>query len=136
MGSNPPRDMAASDRLNQTLAPRASKAYLRHVAGSALLVIGCIPVALSNSEGAGSVWAVVRLPGAHLYIQVLGNERTKRLAWSRHTFLLLRICPTSFARRVCVFRPPEQEWRCGRVAFWRVVQDPRRVRRHHRLSET
>lgn len=40
---------------------------------------GCIPVALNNSEGAGSVRIVVRLPGAHLYMQVLGNEITKRL---------------------------------------------------------
>ena len=34
----------------------------------------CIPVALSKSEGAGSVRTLVRLPGAHLYIQVLGNQ--------------------------------------------------------------
>ena len=51
------------------------------MAGSALFVEGCIPVALSNSEGAGSVRALVRLPGTHLYIQVLGNERTSRLWW-------------------------------------------------------
>ena len=37
---------------------------------------GPIPVALNNSEGAGSVRIVVRLPGAHLYMQVLGNLRT------------------------------------------------------------
>jgi len=37
---------------------------------------GCIPVALSNSEGTGSVLALAWLPGAHLYIQVLGNEKT------------------------------------------------------------
>lgn len=49
------------------------------VTGAALLVNGCIPVALNNSEGAGSVLALAWLPGAHLYIQVLGNERTKRL---------------------------------------------------------
>ena len=30
-------------------------------------------MALSKSEGAGSVRALVRLSGAHLYIQVLGN---------------------------------------------------------------
>jgi hypothetical protein len=42
-------------------------------AGSALLVCGQIPVALRKSEGAGSVWTLVLLPGAHLYIQVLGN---------------------------------------------------------------
>jgi len=30
------------------------------------LVLGCIPVALSKSEGAGSVWTLVHLPGAHL----------------------------------------------------------------------
>ncbi len=53
-------------------------------AGSVLLVNGYIPVALSNSEGAGSVWVLAHLPGAHLYIQVLGNERTKRLQWARH----------------------------------------------------
>ncbi|MAT88803.1 MAG: hypothetical protein CL532_09720 [Aestuariivita sp.] len=50
-----------------------------NVAGSVLLVYGCIPVALSNSEGAGSVWVLAQLPGAHLYIQVLGNEKTQRL---------------------------------------------------------
>jgi len=48
------------------------------VAGAALLVNGNIPVALSKSEGAGSVRTVVRLPGAHLYEQVLGNASTKR----------------------------------------------------------
>jgi len=67
------------------LAPPADAAYVRDVASAALLVNGYIPVALSNSEGAGSVRTVVRLPGAHLYIQVLGNERTKRLrAGSSH----------------------------------------------------
>ncbi len=49
------------------------EAYLLRWRVSALLVQGCIPVALSNSEGAGSVRIVVRLPGAHLYKQVLGN---------------------------------------------------------------
>lgn len=44
------------------------------MAGSALLVHGCIPVALSNSEGAGSVQALAWLPGTHLYTQVLGNQ--------------------------------------------------------------
>ena len=53
-------------------------------AGSVLLVNGYIPVALSNSEGVGSVWVLAQLPGAHLYIQVLGNEKTKRLQWARH----------------------------------------------------
>ena len=53
------------------------------MAGSVLLVNGYIPVALSNSEGAGSVWVLAQLPGAHLYIQVLGNERTKRLQRAR-----------------------------------------------------
>ncbi|MEM6373697.1 MAG: hypothetical protein AAF727_13080, partial [Pseudomonadota bacterium] len=49
------------------LAAQAITAYfvLRRV--SALLVTGCIPVALSNSEGAGSVRILVRLPGTHLY---------------------------------------------------------------------
>ena len=59
-------------------------AYLKTVAGSVLLVNGYIPVALSNSEGAGSVWVLAQLPGAHLYIQVLGNEGTKRLQRARH----------------------------------------------------
>ena len=36
--------------------------------------MGYIPVALSKSEGAGSVWTLVHLSGAHLYIQVLGNK--------------------------------------------------------------
>ncbi len=53
------------------------------LAGSVLLVYGYIPVALSKSEGAGSVWILVQLTGAHLYIQVLGNERTKRLKRTR-----------------------------------------------------
>ncbi len=48
------------------------------VTGSALLVTGYIPVALRKSEGAGSVRALVRLPGAHLYTQVLGNTQLKR----------------------------------------------------------
>ena len=43
--------------------------------GSASLVTGYIPVALSKSEGAGSVLALAWLPGAHLYIQVLGNKK-------------------------------------------------------------
>ena len=59
-------------------------------AGSVLLVYGCIPVALSNSEGAGSVWVLAQLSGTHLYIQVLGNEKTQRLIWSRH-FLRLKV---------------------------------------------
>jgi len=47
-------------------------------------VTGSIPVALSNSEGAGSVRILVRLPGAHLYIQVLGNQNRTVAWWSRH----------------------------------------------------
>jgi len=63
------------------------------VTGAALLVIGCIPVALSNSEGAGSVLALAWLPGAHLYKQVLGNERTKRLrAGPSHPSRNLKSC--------------------------------------------
>ena len=42
--------------------------------GSVLLVSGYIPLALSTSEGAGSVWILVHLPGAHLFTQVLGNK--------------------------------------------------------------
>jgi hypothetical protein len=38
------------------------------------LVSGYIPLALSTSEGAGSVWILVHLPGAHLFTQVLGNK--------------------------------------------------------------
>ena len=45
---------------------------------------GYIPVALSKSEGTGSVWVLAQLSGAHLFIQVLGNERTKRLQRARH----------------------------------------------------
>ena len=45
------------------------------VAGTAFLVTGYVPVALSKSEGAGSVLALAWLPGAHLYIQVLGNKK-------------------------------------------------------------
>jgi hypothetical protein len=59
----------------------ALRAYLKGWRVSALCVTGCIPVALSNSEGVGSVRALVRLTDAHLYIQVLGNERTARLPW-------------------------------------------------------
>jgi len=55
------------------------------VAGSVLLDNGCIPVALSKSEGIGSVWALVQLSDAHLYIQVLGNHTTERLLRARHT---------------------------------------------------
>lgn len=43
-------------------------------AGTAPLDTGYVPVALSKSEGAGSVRTLVHLPGAHLYIQVLGNK--------------------------------------------------------------
>ena len=53
--------------------------------GSALFVTGYVPVALSKSEGAGSVLALVRLSGAHLLIQVLGNTELKRLLRFRHT---------------------------------------------------
>jgi len=49
---------------------------IRSLCGFCVVRNGCIPVALSNSEGAGSVLALARLPGAHLYIQVLGNEKT------------------------------------------------------------
>ena len=41
---------------------------------SSRVIGGYIPVALSNSEGAGSVWVLAHLSGAHLYIQVLGNK--------------------------------------------------------------
>ena len=53
-------------------------------AGSALQVNGCIPVALSNSEGVGSVQTVVWLPDAHLYIQVLGISYLYGRRGSRH----------------------------------------------------
>ena len=58
-------------------------------AGAALLVNGYIPVALSNSEGAGSVRTVVWLPGAHLYEQVLGNASPKRLRAGPPPFSLI-----------------------------------------------
>lgn len=67
------------------LAGSGAEAYLEEVTGSALLVNGCIPVALSKSEGAGSVRILVRLPGAHLYIQVLGNQNHTVDWWSRHS---------------------------------------------------
>jgi len=41
------------------LSDRSKRPNSDGVAGAALLVNGCIPVALSNSEGAGSVQAVV-----------------------------------------------------------------------------
>ena len=44
------------------------------IGGSVLLVSGYIPLALSTSEGVGSVWILVHLPGAHLFTQVLGNK--------------------------------------------------------------
>jgi len=50
-----------------------NKGLTLFLAGSALLVCGQIPVALSKSEGAGSVRILVLLSGTHLYIQVLGN---------------------------------------------------------------
>ncbi|GLO71200.1 hypothetical protein MACH17_27170 [Phaeobacter inhibens] len=40
-------------------------------------------MALSNSEGAGSVRTLVLLSGAHLYIQVLGNQNRTVDWWSR-----------------------------------------------------
>lgn len=60
------------------------------VTGSALLVTGYIPVALRKSEGAGSVRALVRLPGAHLYTQVLGNTQLKRFGGPVTPFLRKR----------------------------------------------
>lgn len=54
--------------------PPSTEAPTYHRGGSVLPVAGLIPVALSKSEGAGSVWALAQLPGAHLYIQVLGNK--------------------------------------------------------------
>jgi hypothetical protein len=45
---------------------------------------GYIPVALSKSQGAGSVWTLVHLSGAHLYIQVLGNKSLNGCCGSRH----------------------------------------------------
>ena len=56
-----------------TLVVASVAAYIRRVTGSASLVNGYVPVALSKSEGAGSVLALAWLPGAHLYKQVLGN---------------------------------------------------------------
>ncbi len=65
---------------------------------AAFLVKGYVPVALSNSEGAGSVLVLAWLPGAHLYKQVLGNTEphghsgsvTKRLTCACQR--LKRIC--------------------------------------------
>ena len=62
--------------LSRPPCRRATEPLSGVKAGAALLVYGCIPVALSNSEGAGSVLVLAWLPGAHLYIQVLGNEKT------------------------------------------------------------
>jgi len=45
--------------LATPLPERHKRPRCDDVAGAALLVNGCIPVALSNSEGAGSVQAVV-----------------------------------------------------------------------------
>lgn len=67
------------DKGHSALAGALMEAYLRGVTGSAFLVTGYVPVALSKSEGAGSVMALAMLPGAHLYKQVLGNTELKRL---------------------------------------------------------
>ena len=65
------------------LADRTARPYVWPRRVLPFSCYGCIPVALSNSEGVGSVRALVRLPDTHLYIQVLGNEITPRLVWSR-----------------------------------------------------
>ncbi|GAA6149012.1 hypothetical protein NBRC116586_20740 [Pseudooceanicola nitratireducens] len=65
-GTNPPRFTKQKPIRKAPLAPRPARDYLGDQAGAALLVNGYIPVALSKSEGAGSVRTVVWLPGAHL----------------------------------------------------------------------
>ena len=71
---------------HSTLAPTGWVTYMNRVTGTASLVNDYVPVALSKSEGAGSVLVLAWLPGAHLYIQVLGNEITPRLRLrARHT---------------------------------------------------
>ena len=72
---------------NSGLVGRQAEAYLGRVTGSAFLVTGYVPVALSKSEGAGSVVALAILTGAHLFKQVLGNTELKRLQWARHTHI-------------------------------------------------
>ena len=65
-------------RARSPLAETQCAAYVADQAGTALLVRGAIPVALINSEGAGSVGVLASLPGAHLCMQVLGNSIPRR----------------------------------------------------------
>ena len=68
------------------------------IGGSVLLVSGYIPLALSTSEGAGSVWILVHLPSAHLFTQVLG-EKHLTVATVRHLFYA--IGATNFECKPC-----------------------------------
>ena len=67
--------------------------------GSVLLVSGYIPLALSTSEGAGSVWILVHLPGAHLFTQVLGNKKPYGCYGPATLFTARR--GTNFERKTC-----------------------------------
>ena len=63
----PPRFYAHTQNgLFKPLADQHEGAYINEVTGSALLVTGYIPVALSKSEGVGSVLTLVWLSDAHL----------------------------------------------------------------------
>lgn len=94
--------------------------------GSAVLLCfsssDIIPVALSNSEGAGSGAILVVLPGAHLYIQVLGNTCSTVATVHRHPKFPLQFVPS----RRCPFletvgavrtRQPATLWRRLRQQF-------------------
>jgi len=75
-GPRPPRSRRLRENRARPLAAPARQDYLRLRRALPFPCRGSIPVALSNSEGAGSARIVVHVPGAHLYIQVLGNLRT------------------------------------------------------------
>ncbi len=56
------------------------------------------PAALSISKGAGSVRIVVRLPGAHLYIQVLRSSFTSTVAYGPATLFSADFAPQGHNR--------------------------------------
>src|SRR6056297_663184 len=92
----------------QPLVGCHDKTYLGGVAGAALLVIGCIPGALSNSEGVGSgqplVWLI---PTPTCIYRSSGMREPNGCVRARHTFFVSDTVEPKRKRAVRLARPDQ-----------------------------